>query len=465
MDCSSFIQGLCWLQPDISNSILSIDNEYRPHLPTHIKTDKVSFWLYRNVEDHRLSQKLSWLLSDKEHLLNCYNNNAFMCQEKYTEATLICLRALERSEPSLISDIDPCLFLYFNKSGGNPKVHRRCSSFPGSSNFSRNTVPARKLSCKQLSVTEVNNKNVEVVSNNKVIYGKLKPWRSLPNLRLENVKLRRRSATVVKHSSTVPSSPLKTNAIELKPTQLSPSMLKIDYSNTGEADVSRKRKTDKIINNRKHIRLRETVKEFSPPSAKMSTKSLPCNHYKSSEKLYLALDLVRSAPDYTFSVLPGEKDYTKRPQKSFIEDGGSSVLPMSTGYFPRPSKGQTLTSFLSSGQFSRANAELDRENAHFSISETMIAVIEQIKWKRELKLNEEQVEESDEEINSLKQRIRLRRRQKQLEKQRRLWSASLLSDGRTDSKYYKNIPICAWILSSLHQKWDYYISRHFSHYD
>lgn len=453
MDCSTFIQGLCWLQPDMSNSILTIDNEYRPHLPIHIKTDKVSFWLYRNLEDHRLSQKLSWLLSDKEHLLNCYNNNAFMCKENYTEATLICLRALERSEPSLISDIDPCLFLYFHKSGGNPKVHRRCSSFPGSSNFSRNTVPARKLSFKHqtnsdISVPEVdsshensiiNTKSVEkycITSHNKVFYGKLKPWRSLPNLQLENVKLRRRSATVVKQSSTVPSSPMKADITELKSTQISPSMLKVDYSNTGEAETSRKRKTDKIVSNRKHIRLRESVKEFSPSSkaassAKMSTKSLPCKHYKS----YLSLDLVRSAPDYTsFSVLPGEKDYTKRPQKSFIEDGGSSVLPMSTGYFPRPSKGQTLTSFLSSGQFSRANAELDRENAHFSISETMIAVIEQIKWKRELKLKEEQVEESDEEINSLKQRIRLRRRQKQLEKQRRLWSASLLSDGRTDSK-------------------------------
>lgn len=61
-----------------------------------------------------------------------------------------------------------------------------------------------------------------------------------------------------------------------------------------------------------------------------------------------------------------------------MEDGGSSVQPMSTGYFPRPVEGQSLFSFLSSGQFSRANAELDRENAHFSISEAMIAAIEQV---------------------------------------------------------------------------------------
>lgn len=65
--------------------------------------------------------------------------------------------------------------------------------------------------------------------------------------------------------------------------------------------------------------------------------------------------------------------------KSFMEDGGSNVQPMSTGYFPRPAEGQSLFSFLSSGQFSRANAELDRENAHFNISEAMIAAIEQVK--------------------------------------------------------------------------------------
>ncbi|KAL0274218.1 UNVERIFIED_CONTAM: hypothetical protein PYX00_006690 [Menopon gallinae] len=119
-----------------------------------------------------------------------------------------------------------------------------------------------------------------------------------------------------------------------------------------------------------------------------------------------------------------------------MEDGGTSVLPMSTGYFPRPMQGQSLTSFLSSEVFSRTSAELDRENAHFSISEAMISAIEQMKCNRELRLIEDVNEdESDEEINRLKQRIRLRRRQRLEEKtvKHQIWSASLLSDGRTDT--------------------------------
>lgn len=89
-----------------------------------------------------------------------------------------------------------------------------------------------------------------------------------------------------------------------------------------------------------------------------------------------------SAPEFSgpWSLeVEGQKD-VRTPKKSFIEDGGSSVLPMATGYFPTPKEGQSLTSFLSSAQFSRANAELDRENAHFSISEAMIAAIEQVNW-------------------------------------------------------------------------------------
>lgn len=143
-----------------------------------------------------------------------------------------------------------------------------------------------------------------------------------------------------------------------------------------------------------------------------------------------------SAPEFTGSwsaEIEGQKDL-RTPKKSFMEDGGSSVQPMATGYFPRPLEGQSLTSFLSSAQFARANAELDRENAHFSISEAMIAAIEQVKCNKQLNLADETIEESDEEINHLKQRIRLRRRQRQEEKHRGAWSRDLLSDGKTDSE-------------------------------
>jgi hypothetical protein len=104
-------------------------------------------------------------------------------------------------------------------------------------------------------------------------------------------------------------------------------------------------------------------------------------------------------------------------KKSFIENGGSIALPMSIGAFPKPSPGQSIMSFLTSGVFSHhMNAELDRENAHFNVSEAMIATLEQVKFNQQLRREDEIVEESDEEINNLKRIIRIRRRQKQNER-------------------------------------------------
>lgn len=59
-----------------------------------------------------------------------------------------------------------------------------------------------------------------------------------------------------------------------------------------------------------------------------------------------------------------------------------------------------------------------QENAHFSISEALIAAIEQMKWNHVIGPVEpqpEEPEESDEEIQQLQQRIRIRKQQKMKE--------------------------------------------------
>lgn len=43
---------------------------------------------------------------------------------------------------------------------------------------------------------------------------------------------------------------------------------------------------------------------------------------------------------------------------------------------------QSLAAFLQTAQFSRNNTDLERENAHFKISEAMIALIEHMKWAK-----------------------------------------------------------------------------------
>lgn len=153
-------------------------------------------------------------------------------------------------------------------------------------------------------------------------------------------------------------------------------------------------------------------------------------------------NLVKAQKLYLVSVIFS----TSQNRESFFIASTITKCPINANhcrYFPRPKRGETLTSFLTSNHFSRGNAELDRENAHFNISEAMISAMEQIRCKRDSTLGDEHMEESDPEIMDLKQRIRLRRKQKLVEMQRKMWAASLLSDGRTESEYvfFINHPI------------------------
>ncbi|XP_030228189.1 run domain Beclin-1-interacting and cysteine-rich domain-containing protein isoform X1 [Gadus morhua] len=95
----------------------------------------------------------------------------------------------------------------------------------------------------------------------------------------------------------------------------------------------------------------------------------------------------------------------------YMESNCSEHSGVPDGMFRKPSKGQSLISYLSEQDFGSC-ADLEKENAHFSISESLIAAIELMKCnvrRREEEGDEE--EDSDCEIQQLKQKIRLRRQQ------------------------------------------------------
>ncbi|PSN54788.1 hypothetical protein C0J52_01979 [Blattella germanica] len=573
-----FIQGLSWLNPTlaVSPTFLVELEENIPQIPEQEK-GKAWVWLYRSLQGHTLSQKLSWLLSDREHLHSCFEKWGYLCQEKYGEATLICLRAVEQNQPSLLTEIDPCLTFH--------KTHRRCSSFPeaeynlrrggrnrnshvkllkqtseGSQQPAGNeteaaaaaNIPATKSSAGAENTSKLEECTVKIkvqpeenpvlvqslteeipvesateVSEDLItaeIVRDLKPWSSLPNLtdsRLAYGSQNRgtasesseltQSCSVPNRSSrlghlrsgsqTLPSSPAKfSRAASQRKSfspesskgkysgthsfKLSPSVLEVDYSIHSDTPVSasenktfilpklikdsnqtplktitkgailkkqakskdttlkaviHKRtasnctevssgssdtlnpETNKssnesqqsavkvrIQNDKPNVRpsdLRLTVRAWdkadsSGTEQRTSMSGSSSRGHDAKPKRKKAI-IIGSAPEYAGEWLNDEQvtprnNHMKLHKKSFIESGGGSVLPMSTGFFPRPMEGQSLTSFLSSGQFSRPSAELDRENAHFSVSEAMIAAIEQVKCKRQLRVAEETGDVCDE---------------------------------------------------------------------
>ncbi|XP_057669448.1 run domain Beclin-1-interacting and cysteine-rich domain-containing protein isoform X1 [Diorhabda carinulata] len=428
-----FIQGLEWLQPENTKSFFSIDCEYRPHIPSHLKTDKSAIWLYRSLENHSLSQKLSWLLSDKTHLSNCYQSYAFLCQEKYAEATLICLRAVERNQASLLSDINPYLFL--QKPKEYIKVHRRCSSFPDNH---MQKIYTEKLNIRRKTIQGLNDELMENGKTEVIVQSRIKTWHSMPNLLEQQMLPKKKPCS---KSKTTPNTPIHSK-------KLSPPSSKV-YSNyrSLQPRIRKKRLNQTISSNSsevKHVLVDNlNIVEYTPSlsSSQSSGTTLINDELTTSyvsmpeTKKKRAVTSSHSSLSVVDSFLPmaGEKDYKKFPKKTFIEDGGMSVLPATTGYFPKPSKGQSLLSFLTSSHFARTNAELDRENAHFSISEAIISAMEQIRCKKRFNVIEEQLDDSDPEIVDLKQKIRLRRTKRVLENQKKAISFSLLSDGKTDT--------------------------------
>ncbi|XP_044734383.1 run domain Beclin-1-interacting and cysteine-rich domain-containing protein isoform X2 [Chrysoperla carnea] len=447
-DCMAFIQGLDWLQPNSSS--VNVESVYQPHIPVHLKSDKASIWLYRSLENHSLSQKLSWLISDREHLLTCYEPTAFLCQENYCEATIICLRALEQYQPGLLSEINPTLLL--TNFEIKDRSHRRSSSFPSvgsnhewvkksndSSEENMVEKEAKKIKenisflLRDLNIKDnVDGKDHAYEEKPKLKnVGKLKPWSSLNDLKYDvnqkNIRFRKRSATIsLKFSQTMPNTPMHKNVsfMSSREQKLSPSVLSVDYTKIA-LDNSKIMTPKKIIYDNDSIYVEnESIITTSSPQKGTDLKS--SDSITPIKKLTKAGQIILgSGSDYSFmplTVQAGKKDINRCPKKSFIEDGGSSITPMATGYFPRPVQGQSLTSFLSSGQFSHTSAELDRENAHFSISEAMIAAIEQVKFNNRMRIEVEQTEESEDEMHHLQQRIRFRRKHKLKKKVHRVIS-------------------------------------------
>ncbi|XP_046401750.1 run domain Beclin-1-interacting and cysteine-rich domain-containing protein isoform X2 [Ischnura elegans] len=604
-DCWVFIQGLTWLQPALANSptFFCEDKDTFVHLPKGVTNDKASYWLFKSLEGHTLSQKLSWLLSDRSHLASCYEPYAFLCRRDYGEAALVCLRAVEQSQPSLLTEIDPCLYLTRWKWQPFHKSHRRCSSFPetfrnkpwneGSDDESmariypeetpavtilvreplsdedkllkNNALPInfpqnQRLSGKKMHLEVDESDTLKLGSHSsdsgmrtvameserrasdqrsrdrKGTYDSLVPvgdmgrcWSSLPSLvSSKKEESRGRSSTMVsstpapsvegtsgeffQSSSFKSSTPRANNPVE-GPKSHGGNVV----ASSGDYLAYQGKKND-LFRHTPVVRLadEELMPEYSNPHHKLLPSAMsqrPCQlqlqaAWVEEDKGTSAngrgnrLDveyspvIVGSAPvgfardnwttresqnqhadnvwlrnygasgvghENTLPFLMGSSISTSalnwraapisgiwssRYKQSFLEAGGIGVVPMWTGFFPQPARGQSLTSFLSSGQFARSAAELDRENAHFAICEAMIAAVEQVKTNRLLGIKSSSVddddsalkeEESDEEINQLNQKIRLRRKQLRQEKERNNhrilpWAAcSMTADGKTDT--------------------------------
>uniref|UniRef100_A0A9J8B3K4 Rubicon autophagy regulator n=1 Tax=Cyprinus carpio carpio TaxID=630221 RepID=A0A9J8B3K4_CYPCA len=132
--------------------------------------------------------------------------------------------------------------------------------------------------------------------------------------------------------------------------------------------------------------------------------------FQNNTKVYISKKISFSS-SWTLTNLIKSYSNNHLLKRVFMLTDSSQHNSVPDGLFRRPSEGQSLISYLSEQDFGSC-ADLEKENAHFSISESLIAAIELMKCNMRRPLEEAEEEgDSDSEIQQLKQKIRLRRLQ------------------------------------------------------
>lgn len=283
---------------------------------------------------------------------------------------MTCISAIETNQPNLIAKIDPELYdgTVVKRLG-----HRRTSSNPI-------TPYVRK------SILASNNKMTRSFIKPKVT--KLRAWESLPNLHQETASSRPRSQTINNQQSWKLQKKVSFKSeIETEDGEEVPYFEYRDSSAAIKASPSVPVKVLNIEDIKIHTDYR-----LSPDYQKSPTSSRPriaskkpsifsfLDQTSEASKLssHSIPNMMSSSPkDIFFSVVavPGAKIHSTSPIVKSLEESAKT----------RKSSRQNLAYFLQTiNSSSRTKVALDRENAHFHLSEAIIATSQQLKMNKML---------------------------------------------------------------------------------
>ncbi|KAB1283409.1 Run domain Beclin-1-interacting and cysteine-rich domain-containing protein [Camelus dromedarius] len=448
-DYWQFVKDIRWLSP---HSALHVEKFINLHENGQSSTDGVSeravaeLWLQHSLQCHCLSAQLRPLLGDRQYIRKFYTDTAFLLSDAHVTAMLQCLEAVEQNNPRLLAQIDVSMFARKQESPLLVSKSQSLTALPGSTytpstsyaqhsyfgSFSslhqsmpnhgserRSTSfslsgPPRKPQESRGHVSPAEDQSIQAplppvsalardspstpneMSSSTLTSPLEASWVSSQNdspsdasegpeyLAIGNLDPRGRTASCQSHSSNAESSSsnLFSSSSSQKPDSAASSLG--DQEGGGQSQLS-------------SVLRRSSFSEGQTLTATGGTKK---SHTRSHSDTNIAS---RGTPG-------GPRNITIIVEDPIAE--GSQYLCSGEGMFRRPSEGQSLISYLSEQDFGSC-ADLEKENAHFSISESLIAAIELMKCNMMSQCLEEEEgeEDSDREIQELKQKIRLRRQQ------------------------------------------------------
>nr|XP_004671771.2 run domain Beclin-1-interacting and cysteine-rich domain-containing protein isoform X2 [Jaculus jaculus] len=454
-DYWQFVKDIRWLSP---HSALHVEKFISLHENGQSSADGVSeravaeLWLQHSLQCHCLSAQLRPLLGDRQYIRKFYTESAFLLSDAHVTAMLQCLEAVEQNNPRLLAQIDASMFARKHESPLPVTKSQSLTALPGSTY----TPPTSYVQHAYFGSSSSLHQSVPSYSSERrsTSFSLSGPPRKPQEGRehLSPAENQTVQALLLSDSTLAQGSPLTLN--EKSPSTLTSPMEAswVSSQNDSPRDASEGPEYLAIGNPDPGARA-SRCQSRSSSSSSSSTESSSSNLFSSSssQKLNSAAAslgdqesgrqshpagvLRRSSfsEGQTVTVPSGtKKSHIRSHSDTSIASRGAPGGPRNItiivedpiaesgqylcsgeGMFRRPSEGQSLISYLSEQDFGSC-ADLEKENAHFSISESLIAAIELMKCNMMSQcLEEEEVEEedSDREIQELKQKIRLRRQQ------------------------------------------------------
>ncbi|XP_072516432.1 run domain Beclin-1-interacting and cysteine-rich domain-containing protein isoform X4 [Salminus brasiliensis] len=428
--------GLQRLHKDMNN-ILShgLKHEQFSHLEPVLRSGvygvggegfKAERWLLHSLQSHLLSSQLRPLLTHTSNTRKYYSDEAFLLSEPHVSAMLQCLEAVEQNDPRLLALIDTVRVrelsqlkepvplgllksqsMYLLPPEPPLAAIRRhtshCSLTEGNTPYSETNSEAIASSCSVGAVGapcvrghgEGGSGVPQVCVSEPPSTTQPEPVESVDAdgddgpeyLAIGNLG-RRRHSSISAHRSETPAMGSNSAPVPAQPRRSS-------FSDTQ----------------------RGTRRSFRGHTRSLSDTGVTQKHKQGGHrKITIIIEdpVAESVVDEACvkSYGPFSPQSSSSSQSSlYMEANGFQYSTVPDGMFRKPSEGQSLISYLSEQDFGSC-ADLEKENAHFSISESLIAAIELMKCNMCRRAEEAEEEgDSDSEIQQLKQKIRLRRQQ------------------------------------------------------
>ncbi|XP_027268626.1 run domain Beclin-1-interacting and cysteine-rich domain-containing protein isoform X1 [Cricetulus griseus] len=432
-DYWQFVKDIRWLSP---HSALHVEKFINLHENGQSSADVsnravAELWLQHSLQSHCLSAQLRPLLGDRQYIRKFYTETAFLLSDAHVTAMLQCLEAVEQNNPRLLAQIDASMFARKHESPLLVTKSQSLTALPGSTY----TPPA---SCAQQTYfgsssnlhQSMPHHSSERRSTSFSLSGP--PWKPQEDRDLSPAESQTAQAPLLSDPALAQDSPLTPHEMSSS-TLTSPIEASwVSSQNDSPSDASEGPEYLAIGNPDPHGRTASCqshssnaesssshlFSSSSPQKPDSAASSLGDQEAGRQSQPGSVLRRSSFSEGQTVLVASGtKKSHIRSHSDTNIASKGATEgaqdLCSGESMFRRPSEGQSLISYLSEQDFGSC-ADLEKENAHFSISESLIAAIELMKCNMMSQcLEEEEVEEedSDREIQELKQKIRLRRQQ------------------------------------------------------